>query len=210
MPAALMYPAAVCPPPSPGRFDARHATARRLRRPSAPNAARLFPRRLDRGPAASIARSCKTGSASIVRAMPPSGAVRRWGRVRPRALPTSRSGPNRRTTWCSRLLGSRRRPRHMSTTPRQASTTGRLRRLRLRPPSRPPPRGRPPPHRRASSEGHLRPFPLRSRHQSRRHRPRSSHRLRGCSLRSSHTTLAKCMTTAIGRRTTIGGDGPPA
>lgn len=150
-----MYPAAVCPPRSPGRLGARPAIARRRRRPSAPSAGRRSRRLPGHGHGASIAKSCRIGFGCTARGTPPSGGVRRsargMGRLRP---PSSRTNRSRRTSWCSpgRL---RPRTRRTSTTRRPDSTTDRLRHHQL--------------HRRRSCFQRLRPLP--------RHESSSSHLL---------------------------------
>ena len=127
MSATLMYPAAVCPPPSPGRFGARPATARHRRRRSAPSAGRRSRRRPGRGRVGSIAKSCRIGFGSTAQGTPRSGEARRsargMGRLPPLSSLTDRS---RRTSWCSRGR-LRPRTRRTSTTRRPGSTTDLLR-----------------------------------------------------------------------------------
>jgi len=130
--ATLMYPAAVCPPPSPGRFGARPATARRRRRPSAPSAERRSRRRRGRGREASIAKSCRIGFGSTGQGTPRSGEARRSARVAWCPPPSSPTDRSRRTSWCSRGRLPLARTHHTSTTRRRGSTNDRLRHHRLR------------------------------------------------------------------------------
>jgi hypothetical protein len=200
MPATLMYPAAVCPPRSPGRFDARPAIARRRRRPSAPSVGQLFRRPPVRGRVASIAKSCRIGFGSTAQGTLRSGAARRsargMGRLPP---PSSLTDQSPRTSWCSRGP-LRLRTRRTSTTRRPGSTTDRLRRhrscfQRLRPLR---------PH--ESSSSHLLPW----RQQLRpplRQLPRRLRLLRKSIHRNSPTSPPS-RTTATRRRTTGSVEGP--
>ena len=218
--ATLMYPAAVCPPPSPGRFAAPPATDRRLPPPSAPSAERRFRRRRGHGLEASIARSCRIASASTDLGTRRFGAARRLARgFRRRPRRTSRSVLSQRMSWCCR---GRMPPRgrHTSTTRRRGSTTGRLRpRLHRSSPLRLPLRHLPGSS--SSRPATLRPLPQPC---TPRPRPLHPHRHRLCQSRwrhhhhhqagsrprSSPTTRPSRTTTAIRRRTTSGAGAAPA
>ena len=206
-----MYPAAVCPPPSPGRFGARPAIARRRRRRSAPSAGRRSQRPPGRGHGASTAKSCRIGFGCTARGTPRSGGVRRsargMGRLHPPSSLTSRSP---RTSWCfrGRLLP---RTHRTSTTRRPGSTTDRLHHHQLRRRRSCFQRLRPlPPH--ESSSSHL--LPRRQPLRPPPHRlPRRPRRLMRTPRRNSRTsppssTIATRRRIATRRQTTGSVEGP--
>lgn len=219
-----MYPAAVCRHPSPARFAARPAFARRRLRPSARSAERRFRHRLGRGRGGSTARSCRTAFGSTARATRPSGGERRWAMAwsSPRRR-TSHSARNPRTSWCSPAPMPARLPRTSTTRqPDSTSVPRSLRRLHrsrlreLRSSGSHPPRHRPRPpvgscRRRCPSP--RRPLRIRQRpRQLRRHRlqlpgpsrsrSRSSHLSRlsrlSRTIPPSHTTTATGLPTMTG------------